>query len=274
MAEEKERERGEIGDPFRDRILRVVFFVDASSPSRDGVIAGLRTIEEDLRKDGYEILRFEIEEPISHEDQFTSLAEVELRLNLIEAVRAAARLGAGSLDILEPEKLRLSRNEFARLLGEISRISRLFGEKLSARLILRGEPKDVRTIDEERAERLIEAGGMVRAMLVFEGQGKSEEYLVKAVLTMLDDQGVRVIKHAVKPSKQGDLFEGFVGVTCVGKPDSLARACLVGAPSGITILEPEEIVLEAGVIQDILASISDYSQALVHGILGGTARES
>ncbi|ACX73092.1 conserved hypothetical protein [Methanocaldococcus vulcanius M7] len=221
--------------------------------------AKLEYVDEDIEED--EHLKF-----------YTKIGEFEIDFdNFKDYINFCLKYGA-DIEVITPEKIKLKAEEINETLGVVINAFKSFVDKYQIGFnIYLKEKKDIdieefkkgKYDEEEIVE--FEEDGYIRVKAVFEGIGKSEEEVIKNLITSLDREEIVVNKILTKNFDEKN-FNGLIAIDLLCLPFEMFEIAYKYLPVALSV-QKEEIELTLSDIQDIGNEISGAMFELSHAVV-------
>ncbi|NPA63283.1 MAG: hypothetical protein GXN95_07040 [Methanococci archaeon] len=221
--------------------------------------AKLRYVDEDIEED--EHLKF-----------YTKIGEFEIDFNNFkDYINFCLKYGA-DIEVIKPEKIKLKAEEINETLGVVINAFKSFVDryKIGFNIYLK-EKKDIdieefkkgKYDEEEIVE--FEEDGYIRVKAVFEGIGKSEEEVIRNLITSLDREEIVINKILTKNFDEKN-FNGLIAIDLLCLPFEMFEIAYKYLPVALSV-QREEIELTLSDIQDIGNEISGAMFELSHAVV-------
>jgi hypothetical protein len=234
-------------------MIKGIFYIEAQGNSRRLVENSLKTMAKKLRgEENITVKKESFGEVIREGGVYSSTLEVELEFrDFLTYVMAAIQYGPSAIEVLEPEKIRLSAKELLEVLGEVIRVSRSVYEKFKVYFKFPQDEELEVGLTEEEIEELL-ADGAIRAKIVVEARGRTRNEAKKQILRAMAGADVFINKIKSKKVESERPFSGVVGLDAfMYGASTLFDIAVRHTPVLVEIIEPEEIELSMLEIQDI-----------------------
>ncbi|MBA2839900.1 hypothetical protein HNP87_000412 [Methanococcus maripaludis] len=189
---------------------------------------------------------------------YSKIAELKIKFEtVLDYIKYCLRYGA-DLDVVSPTKLKISGNEMGNAILYIIDFFKKFAKKygVAFNVYVKNEiDADINALkegiyDEDDIYLMESEEGLLKIKTVFEGDGKSEEIIIKKILASLNPDIVvnKVITKSMDESK--GIFSGLVAIEMFCKPFDIVEVAYKFLPVAISF-ENADIELDISELQDI-----------------------
>lgn len=229
-------------------------------------------------KNKYDAEILSVEDDEDEEGLYTKVGELSIKFDsFLEYIDFCLNCGA-DLDVVNPPKLKISSKEFGEVLAHIIDFFKKFYKKYNIAFNVQITKKDEDiTIedykngiyDEDEIYALQEEDGLLRAKVVFEGIGISEDDVIKKILLSLGDKLIinKIITKPLEKDKNINAnFYGLIAVEMFCNPFDIVEIAYKYTPVVIS-LEDKDIEIDALELQDIGNELGGAVFELSHATL-------
>ncbi len=254
-------------------MIKGVFYLEARGNHRGVVEGSLKALVESLKKEEkLKVRKTKFEDVVQDSAGFSAAVEVELEFEgFLNYIMTAMKYCPSAIEILAPENLLLSANEFLEAIGEMIKFAKLFYETYNVgfKFSAKGKGASGIGLSEDEIAALLEQNA-IHAKIIVESRGRSKKKVLDDFVNAVSDD-VFVNKAKAKEIKHGEDFEGVVGIEAfMYEPKTLVDIAVRFAPVLIEILEPPQIRLSMLEIQDIGVDLAGiFFEASHKLVLGG-----
>jgi hypothetical protein len=248
--------------------IQATFYIEAQGTQGQAVEDALRSMVEGLRREeGVEVKKESFEEAVKDGDLYSATAEVDMGFGDFKTyILMVIKYGPSAVEVSRPEELVLPANEFLSAVGEVIRVAKTLFERYHAGYKLQEAKGDIQVgLSEEEIVGLLDQGAL-RAKIVMEARGRSEEQAVKDLVGAVKED-LFVNKVKTKAMEEGEGFSGLIGIEAfMYEPRILFNIGVALTPVLIEIMEPGEVTLRVVDIQDIGVDIAGVFFELSHRV--------
>lgn len=252
-------------------MIQARFFIEAQGNHKDIVENSLKKLSEKLRKeDGIKVKDESFGEVIEEEGTFSAVLGAELEFSgFLSFVRASMFYTPSAVELMEPDELLLTSDEFLESIAEIiSTATSVFSQLNMGFKIEKGKKAEV-GLGKEVIEELLDEGA-IWAKIVLEKEGKTRSGVKSAVLRTFGDK-VRINAIKSKKVKSEKPFDGVIGLDAlVADPVAFVDVAIFHTPILIEIREPEEIELTMLDLQDICLNLASTFFEISYKVTGAS----
>ena len=258
-------------------MIEIISYQEIKGNNKDIVDIEFEKLINDIKnKYNAEVLSVEDEE--DEEGLYTKVGELNIKFDsFLKYIDFCLNYGA-DLDVVNPSKLRINSKEFGETIAYIIDFFKKFYEKyniaFNVQITKKEEDIDVNDYkkgiyDEDEIYSLQEEEGLLKAKVVFEGIGTSEDDLIKKILISLEDK-IIINKVITKPLEKDNninaKFYGLVAVEIFCNPFDIVEIAYKYTPVIIS-LENADIEMDTLELQDIGNELGGAIFELSHAAL-------
>ena len=239
-------------------------FVEAQANQPGAVKNSLERLVEDLKKEGVNVLDYEISEEeretIEDKEAFSSFVEMDVEMPLRNYIKLCMRVTPSSMEVVDAEK-EMDAKDMMYILGDVVKVVGKLCQSVGVRIPVPDtqfgdEKQDGVGMDEDEFYDLLE-NGFIQFKFVTQVAG-DEEIIVRDTIRVLNVFGGYINQIKIEPN--GDQSKGFVGLAAIEAliPDleTLFEIVLRFSPVAMTIQHPEAIRLSELEIQNLAINLS------------------
>ena len=208
-----------------------------------------------------------------HIKLYTKIGEFEIDFDIFkDYIDFCLKYGA-DIEVIKPDKLKLKVDEINEALALVISSFKSFVDKYKIGFnVYVSEKKDI-DIDaykkgmydeEEIAD--FEEEGFIRVKAVFVGAGKSEEEVIKNLLTSLDREDIIINKIITKNFSKDETFNGLIAIDLLCKPFEMFEIAYKYLPVAVSV-QRDVVELSLSDIQDIGNELSGAMFELSHAVV-------
>ncbi|MDK2789897.1 MAG: hypothetical protein PWP15_404 [Methanothermococcus sp.] len=236
-------------------MIEVVAYQEFKGNDKEIINSEFEKLIEELKTNyNAELLSLDEEEG----ELYTKVGELKVKFDsFLDYIKFCLKYGV-DLDVVEPSKLKISSKEFGEAIAHIIDFFRIFCNKYGVMFnVYVREEKEFELdkykegiYDEDDIFAFQDEDSLLRIKAVFEGEGKSEEDIVKKILMSLNEEMLvnKIITKEIDDSKEG--FHGLIAVEIFCKPFDVVELAYKFLPVTISI-ENKDIEIDALELQDI-----------------------
>jgi len=202
------------------------------------------------------------EEPL----RYSSLIEIRGKGSLEGIFKGVVRYSPAVMEILSPPKMEISAQRLANVLADVSlmmqSLMNQFGP-LAAYPDLKNRPVARIGYSRDEVEDMILNDRYILSRLVVEVAGASRGVIEEDLPKALELEGCAINKYTTKLEERNGKYFGLVAFELLSDFETLVQLVAKYAPVGLEIVEPEEIDITAGELQNALTDLSGFVQVLV-----------
>ncbi len=235
-------------------MIEGVFYIESQGNDEKVVYSALEELADKMKREkGVTVKKTDFGKTKKEGDYYSSNLEVDVAFDsLRDYFRTSIRYVPYAIVLEAPSKLKISSEDFLRILAELTAVSKEFLSKMKIspsmpkRYGKDGEANDYsKGLDSDELDALLDQGA-IRVKLVVEMKGEPKEAEKRLVSSLGDD----VFIHRVKSSKLGS--KSLIAVhALMYEPKTLVELSVKLTPVLIEIVEPEELELSMLEIQDM-----------------------
>jgi len=242
-------------------MIQATFYLESQGNKREAVKRALEQLVERMRsQEGVEVRRAVYGDVISEAGVHSMTAEVEASFtDLRSYLLSALMFGPSAITVEAPASMKVGREEFLKVVGEIAAITRKALEKHGAYFTFPEPSEEVKVgLEEDEIEGLLDQGA-IRAKIVVEKEGDEEE-AKRRFISAIEKE---VFVHKVRGKRVED--KSLIAIHAfLYEPKTLLEIAIKHNPVLIEILEPREIELPMLELQDMGVELAASYFELAH----------